>query len=159
KSLLLTPLSSLHPQTRSPAAAGVPAWLPESRSGLGEQLDDMPVGVVEPGLKVAVRPHPGPAHADSGRLQPLDGRRAVLRFEREVADAAGPDARRGIWPSGRSRVLVLEDQMDLRLPGLKPEAGKVEAGTLDPLHPQQVDIERCAPLEIPDDERDVIDRF
>ena len=48
--------------------------------------------------------------------------------------------------------------MDLRLAGLEPAALEGEAGPLHRLHPQEADIKFAAPLQVLDDERDVIER-
>jgi hypothetical protein len=54
---------------------------------------------------------------------------------------------------------VLLNQVNLRLSCLKPQPGEVESGAVHTLHAEQIDIERGAPLEVADDERDMIDPF
>src|SRR5262245_46925122 len=105
----------------------------------------------------AIRTQSCSAHLYPCHFQMIDRRFEVGDFESEVKDASRARFRRSIGEAGKRRLVVLQDQMNLRVPRLKPEPRKAEARPLDPPHPEQVHIKRGTALETVDDERHVVD--
>lgn len=54
---------------------------------------------------------------------------------------------------------MLQNEVDLRRPGLKPQPGEIEPGPGRGLHAQQIDIELPGPFQIGDHQGHMIDGF
>lgn len=50
-----------------------------------------------------------------------------------------------------------ENQVNQRLAGSEPEPGEIERRPRDLVHPESVDVEPATRVEVPDDERHVVD--
>ena len=126
--------------------------------GAGEHFHHMPVRVHAEDLQAPIRAMPRFAlHLNAVGLQDLGDDRGIGELEGIVECATGADVfGRGRKACGGAAFMGL-NQMDLLVADLKPGAGEVESGAWDDFHSQDVAVKLAAPLQVGDDERDVID--
>lgn len=119
----------------------------------------MAIGVVAPNLMATIRAQPCAADANAGSFEATFGSLEIRDFESKMKNPSGPSLRRRVGQSRWRRLVMFQDQVDLCVAGLKPQAGKSEYRPVGPSHSQQIDVKPGAPLQVVDDQSDVIEGF
>ena len=121
------------------------------------QLDDVPVGVVEPDLSIAVGPQAASPNLHLRGLQSRDGRLAIDGLKGEMKDPPGPglEGRIGQARASPTRRAPVSSELAGRQPETTTRRSRTRSRDL--VHPQQVDVERPRAFEIVDDERHMVE--
>ena len=113
------------------------------------QLDNVPVGVGDEDLQIAVRPRLGTAqHRHACRLQEVTI--FVTSSRAMPGDGCGWCVFRPEASASGAGAFVFEDDVNLRRPGLEPQAGEREGWPRHFAHAQHFDVKPTRPCQLLD---------